>query len=222
LTYVGDERTPAETNHIVPDTGHDEAPRTSISKPSKKPQPTCVISGEAIEKDRMIRLVIGPDGVLYPDFSENLPGTAFWCNLYRPTLEQALRDNPFGAVIPADIIDRIEKGLRSQALAMISMARKAGQFYTGAEKTEQLLRDNRAAIYVTASPRDADTRMKLTMITGDKCRIVDLFTSEELSTASGANKVFHASMMPGGTAKQFFVHVKRLNLLTNPNHKKED
>lgn len=222
MTYAGDERTPADLTHIAPDNiGHDATPHASIAKP-KKPLPTCIMSGEALDKDRMIRLVIGPDGVLYPDFAEKLPGRAFWCNLYRPVFEQALHDNPFGATIPDDMMDRVEKGLRTLALGLISMARKAGHLYTGAEKTEQLVRDGHAAIYLTASPRDGDTRMKITFLAGEKCRIVDLFTSDELSTASGMNKVFHAAMMHGGTSKQFFVHVKRLNLFLNPSNKKAD
>lgn len=220
MTYAGDERTPADLTTTAPDTGCGGSPLESNkleSTPSKKIKTdrtqTCAASGEVLDADRMIRLVIGPDGVLYPDFAENLPGTAFWCNLYRPVLERALTDNPFGdAIIPPDMMDRIEKGLRAQAMGMISMARKSGAMFTGAEKTEQLLRDGRAGIYLTASPRDADTRMKLTALAGDRCRIVDLFTSAELSTATGANKVFHAAMLPGGTAKYFFTHVKRLNL----------
>lgn len=224
MTYAGDEQTP---NDLTP-TAHDDvcgASPVESKTPSKKPKTdrtqSCAASGEVLDMDRMIRLVIGPDGVLYPDFAENLPGTAFWCNLYRPVLEQALSDNPFGATIPADMMDRIEQGLRAQALGMISMARKSGAMFTGAEKTEQLLRDGRAGIYLTASPRDADTRMKLTVLAGDRCRIVDLFTSAELSAATGANKVFHAAMLPGGTAKHFFTHVKRLNL-TRPQTEKAE
>ena len=100
----------------------------------------CVQSGEMLDKDRMIRFVIGPGNTLYPDFHEDLPGPVFWCNLYRETVEKAIEEKAFGpdVVIPADIMDQIEKGIRNQAISMISMARKAGQLATRAEKTEQL------------------------------------------------------------------------------------
>ena len=106
----------------------------------------------------------------------------------------------------------IEKGLRHQALSMISMARKAGHLYTGAEKTEQLIKSGKAAIYLTGSEKDADTRMKLTFLAGDKVRVIDLFSSEELSQASGMNKVFHAALLRGTLADRFFTNVRRMNL----------
>lgn len=190
-----------------------------VSKTSKaKPAPVCIMSGETLDPERMLRFVIGPDGTLFPDFAENLPGKAVWCNLYRPTLQQAIDTNAFSkafgqdVAIPANIAETIEKGLRHQALSMISMARKAGQLVTGAEKTEQVLRSGKAGVYLTAAAKDADTREKLSFLARKDVRIVDLFTSDELSQASGARKVFHAGMTRGGVAARFFVHVKRLNL----------
>lgn len=194
-------------------------PSAPASKASKaKSAPVCIMSGETLDPERMLRFVIGPDGTLFPDFAENLPGKAVWCNLYRPTMQQAIDTNAFSKAfgqdiaIPANIAETIEKGLRHQALSMVSMARKAGQLVTGAEKTEQVLRSGKAGVYLTAAAKDADTREKLSFLARKDVRIVDLFTSDELSQASGARKVFHAGMTRGGVAARFFVHVKRLNL----------
>lgn len=226
MTYAGDEQTPAELNASMPpdNARHGDADLRAQStdtenRPPKKGKkaPSCIVSGEELDTGRMLRFVIGPGDVLYPDFADKLPGTAYWCNLYRPTLDTALRDNAFArvagkpVVIPTDIHAQIERGLRQQALAMVSMARKAGLMSTGAEKSEQVIRSGKAGIYLTAAQKDADTRMKLTFL-AKKCRIVDLFDSDELSTASGANKVVHAVMTRGGSAERFFDHVKRLNL----------
>jgi ribosomal protein L7Ae-like RNA K-turn-binding protein len=221
LIYAGDQ-TPAELKNAMPDEPrHDgfvcvtesDKPASHGGKKSK-PAPVCVVSGEALDTERMLRFVIGPENTLYPDFAENLPGKVLWCNLYGPTLRQALATKAFGAdvVIPDTILDTIEKGLRFQALSMVSMARKAGHLYTGAEKTEQMIRNGKAAIYLTASPKDADTRMKLTLLSGQAVKIVDLFDSDELSRASGMNKVFHAALMRGALTKRFFANVRRMNL----------
>lgn len=196
-----------------------DAPSAPVSKASKaKPAPVCIMSGETLDPDRMLRFVIGPDDALFPDFAENLPGKAVWCNLYRQTMQQAVEADAFSKAfgqsvkIPENILETIEKGLRHQALSMVSMARKAGQLVTGAEKTEQVLRSGKAGVYLTAAAKDADTREKLSFLARKDVRIVDLFTSDELSQASGARKVFHAGMTRGGVAARFFVHVKRLNL----------
>lgn len=223
MIYAG-EKTPADLNTVVPDEPRPDdgtiasiasGPVTETRQPkNKKPAPVCVMSGTALELERMLRFVIGPGNTLYADFAENLPGKVFWCNLYGPTLRQALEINPFGSdiIIPGTMLDTIEKGLRYQAITMISMARKAGHLYTGAEKTEQLIKSGKAAIYLTGSDKDADTRMKLTFLAGDKVRVIDLFSSEELSRASGMNKVFHAALLRGTLADRFFANVRRMNL----------
>jgi uncharacterized protein len=175
LIYAG-EKTPADLNTFAPeDIRHDDGtiastsqtPATETRPPkNKKPSPVCIISGTALEPERMLRFVVGPENTLYADFAENLPGKAFWCNLYGPTLRQAIETQAFGTdiIIPETMLATIEKGLRHQALSMISMARKAGHLYTGAEKTEQLIKSGKAAIYLTGSEKDADTRMKLTFL----------------------------------------------------------
>ncbi len=224
MIYAG-EKTPADLNTIAPDDiRHDDGTIASITpdlpppaktSKNKKPAPSCIMSGMAMETERMLRFVVGPENTLYADFAENLPGDrVFWCNLYGPTLRQALETNPFGTdiIIPDGMEDTIEKGLRYQALTMVSMARKAGHLYTGAEKTEQLIKSGKAAIYLTGSGKDADTRMKLTFLAGDKVRVIDLFSSEEISQASGMNKVFHAALLRGTLAERFFATVRRMNL----------
>lgn len=220
MTYAEDTKNdlPAAT----PDENRGGEDMPVSAKPAKvKPDPICVVTGEPKEKERMLRFVIGPENVLYPDFAENLPGEAFWCNLYRKTLDKGLAENSFASAsgkpvtIPEDIIAQIERGLRQQAIAMVSMARKAGKLVTGAEKTEQIVKTGRAAIYLTASPRDGDTRQKISFHTEENdTRIIDIFTSEELSNASGVNKVVHAAILRSQLAERLFTHVKRITLFS--------
>lgn len=226
MITTGDHTTPAESNPAMLDPRHGDTAPLRPARISKKPVPACIVSGENLDPSRMLKFVIGPDNLLYPDFSENLPGAAYWCNLYRDTLVTALDRNLFGEksghaiIIPPDMMERIETGLRAQALSMISMARKAGMLVTGAEKTEAALRSGKAGTYLTSAAREADTRQKLTFH-AQNCRIIDLFTSDELTGASGGNGVVHAAMMRGGIADRFFEHVKRLNLF-QPKPVKED
>ena len=227
MIYAGD-YSPTETDKAVPDEVRDASPvagDTPYVKPPKiKKHPVCIQTGTELEEDRLMRFVIGPENTLYPDFSAELPGKILWCSLYRRTVQDAIDSNAFAraagqdVVIPADMMEQIERGLRHKALSLLSMTKKAGHLLTGAEKTEQVLRSGKAGIYLTAAAKDADTREKLTFLamnTHPPARVVDLFTSEELSRASGANKVFHAVMTRGGTTDRFFIHVKRMNLFRN-------
>ena len=216
MTYAGD-ITPADQtsgNAVITD-GGDGTPAPYVKPPKPAPTFTCIQSGEKLEKERVLRFVIGPENTLYPDFSEDLPGQPMWCNLYRPVVQAAIDNHAFGdnVIIPSDMMDQIERGLRHQALSMLSMCKKAGALLTGAEKTETMLKSGKAIVYLTASPKEADTRYKLSFIAQENdARVVDFFTSDELSKASGASKVFHAALGRGGTTAKFFVHVKRMNL----------
>lgn len=233
MIYAGD-HSPTEKDATITGTTRDDGARESIAenaadapyvKPAKvKPLPVCIHSGKAMEEERMMRFVIGPEDVLYPDFSGDLPGKPMWCSLYRETMQEAVRDNSFAKAsgktvnIPENIMDQIDMGLRNQALSMLSMCKKSGHLLTGAEKTEQVLKSGKAGIYLTAAAKDADTREKLAFLSqAVNARTVDMFTSDELSKASGANKVFHAAMTRGGTTERFFTHVKRMNLFKKLN-----
>jgi len=229
LIYAGD-HSPTENEADVPGKTRDAVPAESTAekpyvKPEKvKPLPVCIHTGKPMEAERMMRFVIGPEDVLYPDFAGNLPGKPLWCSLYRETLQEAVDQNSFAkaagkpVTIPADIMAQIDRGLRHQALAMLSMTKKAGHLLTGAEKTEQVLKSGKAGVYLTAAAKDADTREKLSFLARE-ARIVDMFTSDELSKASGANKVFHAAMTRGGTTDRFFAHVKRMHLFRDQTQK---
>lgn len=225
MIYAGD-HSPTETDKTVPGDARDASPVVNQPKSQKSAvkQHICIHSGVALEEDRLMRFVIGPEDVLYPDFSADLPGKVLWCSLFRQTVQDAINNNSFAkaagqdVTIPAGLMDQVERGLRQKALSLLSMTKKAGHLLTGAEKAEQMLRSGKAGIYLTAAARDADTREKLTFLAlnADRpARIVDMFTSEELSRASGANKVFHAVMSRGGTTDRFFSHVKRMHLFRN-------
>lgn len=230
MIYAGD-HSPTETDKAVPDDVRDASPVADsaesipyVKPPKVKKLPICIHTGIEFEEDRLMRFVIGPEDVLYPDFSGDLPGKVLWCSLYRQTVQDAIDCNSFAKAagqdvkIPADLMDQVERGLRNKALAMLSMTKKAGHLLTGAEKTEQVLRSGKAGIYLTSAAKDGDTREKLTFLALNApltVRIVDMFTSEELSRASGANKVVHAAMTRGGTTERFFTHVKRMHLFRN-------
>ena len=210
---------------IVTSEGQDAAQPTAPAEPSaevpakKIKTETCLVSGETLPRDQMIRLVIGPDSMLYVDLDAKLPGTGFWITLGHSILAQAISRGSFTAAddsikIPENIDEIITKALTRKALDMLSMARKAGDLITGADKCEQILRSRKGGVYVTAAEESAVTRRKLANL-ARSLPVIDQFSSADLSTHSGAQNVWHAVIRRGPLCQPFLNAVDRLNKFNN-------
>ncbi|WP_435641643.1 DUF448 domain-containing protein [Micavibrio aeruginosavorus] len=195
----------------------DEPPAAPVKKIKTE---TCVVSGETLPRDQMIRLVIGPDSTLYLDLDAKLPGTGFWITLGQSILAQAVRDGLFvtadqkAVTIPENMTEIITKALTRKALDMLSMGRKAGDLITGADKCEQVLRSRKGGVYVTAAEESAVTRRKLVNL-ARSLPVIDQFSSADLSTHSGAQNVWHAVIRRGPLCQPFLNAVDRLNKFNN-------
>lgn len=101
---------------------------------------TCIVSGQSLPRDLLIRFVAGPDGHAVPDLAERLPGRGVWIEGRAETLRTAavrkLLERRIGAGLgdmEADI-SNIGALLRKRALGVAMMARRAGHFVGGAGK----------------------------------------------------------------------------------------
>ncbi len=55
----------------------------------------CIVTREALEKDQLIRFVLGPEDEIFPDLAGKLPGRGAWVKSDRAVLEQAVKKNAF-------------------------------------------------------------------------------------------------------------------------------
>src|SRR5882672_2626067 len=73
----------------------------------------CIVTREALEKDQLLRFVLGPEDVVFPDLNGKLPGRGAWVKSERAVLEQAVKKNAFAkafqapAKVPADLAERV-------------------------------------------------------------------------------------------------------------------
>jgi predicted RNA-binding protein YlxR (DUF448 family) len=101
---------------------------------------TCILSGESLPRDRLIRFVAGPEGHAVVDLAERLPGRGAWIELSAESLRRAddrkLLNRRIGAGFgdaEADI-KQIARMLRARAIATAGMARRAGCLVGGSGK----------------------------------------------------------------------------------------
>jgi uncharacterized protein len=174
----------------------------------------CIVSGNVLPKEALIRFVLGPDNRLVPDISVKLPGKGIYVTAQRLYIEKALATKAFHKKLKKPVIaDQelagfIEICLKKYALSLLSMAKKSGQITTGYEKVSAVKRKEEAVI-IRASDSAAEIKEK-----DHKQKsisdVINIFTNEELSLALGGNNIMYAALRKGSLSDKFVTSVNRI------------
>jgi predicted RNA-binding protein YlxR (DUF448 family) len=174
----------------------------------------CLVSRQVRPKAELLRFVVGPEGRLIVDPAERLPGRGLWLTPHRDIVESAVAKGLFAkaagqrVVVPGELADDVERLLRQRCLALLGLARRAGQLRTGFEKVRDDLKAGRVALLLAASDGAADGRRKLAALAGE-LPVIALFDSAELSAALGVDGVVHAGVAAGGMAERLLREFER-------------
>ena len=197
-----------EVPGTAPGEGEDEAE-------GKGPLRRCLVTREVRPKAELLRFVVGPEDRLLPDPAERLPGRGLWLTPRRDIVAAAAAKGHFAkaagrrVVLPSDLAGEVERLLRGRCLALLGLARRAGQLRTGFEKVREDLKAGRAGLLLGARDGAVDGRQKLAALAGDRTEVT-LFDSAELSAALGREKVVHAMVAEGGMAVRLRRELERL------------
>ena len=167
----------------------------------------CLGSRQVRPKNELLRFVVGPDDRLSVDPAERLPGRGLWLTPRRDIVEGAVAKGLFAkaagrrVVVPTDLAGDIERLLGQRCLALLGLARRAGQLRTGFEKVREDLKAGRVGLLLAASDGAADGRGKLAALAGE-IPVFALFDSAQLSAALGVDGVVHGCVAPGGMAER--------------------
>lgn len=181
----------------------------------------CIVSGESLPKDQMIRFVAGPDGSVVADLDGKLPGRGLWLSARRDMIETATRKRAFARAArralttPPDFADQIALMLRRRCLDTLGFARRAGLVTAGFDKVKAEAKAGRVLMLLEASDGADDGRRKLTALV-PKAPVIDLFSGAELATILGRDHVVHVALLAGPLAQRPLVarlehHIARLS-----------
>ena len=183
---------------------------------------SCIVSRREMEKEALLRFVAGPDGRIYPDLKETLPGRGVWVEARRACVEQAVAKNLFARSLKAqvtaeeDLADTVGRLLADRAIQALALARKAGLVVTGFVKVDGTIRSNQASLLFHGSDAAQDGRRKLAQaitfvrkMGGDEVAVFDCWTSAEMGTALGLDAATHAAAMEGGATSALRRAVER-------------
>jgi len=203
------------------------------------PERKCVLTGEIKRQEHLLRLVEGPEGTLFADVANKLPGRGVWVTAERHLIEAAIADKSFiravsrslkkgikGSDIPDGLCDLVEMLVAKRVLDRLGLEKGAGRVITGSEKARAVLKDVRTPVAMVFQAGDAslDGRGKiasLAKVTG--VDVVDCFDRDELSLALGRENVVHAVLVAGGVMDRLEADLVRLaGFRKNPEMKDEE
>ena len=134
---------------------------------AKGPLRRCLVTREIRPKAELLRFVVGPDDRLLTDPAERMPGRGLWLTPRRDIVAIAAAKGLFAkaarrrVVLPSDLAGEVEQLLRARCLALLGLARRAGQLRTGFEKVREDLKAGRAGLLLAARDGAPDGRQKL-------------------------------------------------------------
>ncbi len=177
---------------------------------------TCIVTREQKPEDQLIRFVMAPDGTVVPDLQRKLPGRGCWVSRNRVNLAEAVKRNAFaralgeGAKTDPGLPDLVEKLMRKEAVAALSLCRKAGLAVSGFMKVEEALGRGHVLVLLHAQSAALDGTEKLNRKSGPNAAILDLFSAEELGLAFGRENVVHAALNTGGQSQKLLALARGL------------
>lgn len=173
------------------------------------PERRCIVSGETGTTATLVRFAIGPDDQVVPDIEGKLPGRGIWVTSNRDAVEKAAQKGLFAraakqnAKAPADLADQVEAGLRRRVLALLGLARKAGQVMAGHAKVEEAaMKAQVVALFLASDAGKEGQKNAKAIAAGVDAPIVAEFSAEQLGLALGRPNVVHAALTASGAASK--------------------
>jgi predicted RNA-binding protein YlxR (DUF448 family)/ribosomal protein L30E len=179
------------------------------------PQRRCIVTGQSLPREDLLRFVVAPDGAVVPDLDEKLPGRGLWLRAERDILRTACAKGAFSKAarretkLPDDLAAQVERLLRRRCLDLIGLARRSGALTAGFEKVRAFLASEDAGALIAASDGAADGRAKIRAL-APEMPMVDALTAEELGAAIGREHIVHAVVAKGRLAERLLHEARRL------------
>ena len=165
---------------------------------------TCILSGQNLPREQLIRFVVGLDGHVVADLACKLPGRGVWIENNAESLRRVAATNLLTRSIGAgfreveeDIL-QIAQMLRQRAFSSAGLARRAGDLVGGSGK---LAAEGESFAGLLAAPDASDRemrRLESRLDVGWTSRELD---ATELGRVFGRDSLAFAAVRRGGVAK---------------------
>lgn len=158
---------------------------------------------------------MGPAGEIVPDIEARLPGRGLWLTPRRDIVERAVAKRAFAraarrpvAVAP-ELADRVESLLARRAVDLLGLARRAALAVAGFDRVNEAIRQDRAALLLSAVD-GASAGIRKLAGAGRDLRAASVLTSIELGAAFGRERIVHAAVAGGPLCERLWQDLSRL------------
>ncbi|MBR7158384.1 MAG: DUF448 domain-containing protein [Alphaproteobacteria bacterium] len=192
--------------------------KTGISVTDDVSVRKCLISGDLLPRERMIRFVLGPENLLTPDIEAKLPGKGFWLNARRDIVETALLSKRWftkaarhDVVIPEDLLTILDNLLGQRCKNLLGIAKKSGKVVAGFEKVEAALGKGKVQTLLFAADGADGSLAKLKNLP-EGMKIMRDLTAEEQGEALGRSNCVFVGLYSGKLTDTLEAELQRLRL----------
>lgn len=181
------------------------------------PERQCIATREVLPVSQMVRFVVGPDDMIYPDILGKLPGRGIWVKAEKAALEKAAGKGIFArgakkpVKVPEGLVAEVEAQIARRVIELISLARKSGKAVAGYEKVKGWLDMEEASVLIQAS--DGSERGKSKLSTPHFGTFIGWLTADELGLAFGRQVVIHGALSAGGLTSRVVEEAQRLKAI---------
>ena len=209
-------RLPTPDNPEAAEPIEQDIERDMDDEPEAGPLRRCAVTRERDYRARMIRFVVAPDRVLFPDLVAKLPGRGIWLSARRDVLETARARGAFAraargpVTVPADLTAQVQAGLTRRTAELLGLTRRAGQAVCGFQKAREWLLAGRAGLIVQATDGSLDERRRF--LSGAKdVRVAAPLSGLALGAVFGRDHVVHVAVAHGRLAEALSIETYRLS-----------
>jgi predicted RNA-binding protein YlxR (DUF448 family) len=201
---------PLMAENLEPEQIGDDAPDQGNG-----PVRRCIVSGELLGKEEMIRFVVGPGNEIVPDIQGRLPGRGIWLSAKRAMVDTACKKNLFAKAarlsvrLPDDLASQVDKLMSRRCLNLLGLARRAGEAVAGFEKATACLRRGEGAALLAANDGSTAGKNKVNALAPNLVRL-EAFSGDELGAALGRSTAVHVVLTHGRLAKRLTAEIARL------------
>ena len=173
---------------------------------SKETTRKCIVTGQIIDKEQLLRFTILPDNTVVPDFKKKLPGKGLYTINSHTALLKAINNNLFAKASKTNakalpsLMEQVENILQKQALDIISLSRKAGILISGMDKVKEAIKKGNVAFLHEATDAGEDGHNKILTI-AKNIEIFNLFKIEELDKELAKENTVHLAFAKSSMAQ---------------------
>ncbi len=187
-----------------------------------QPERTCIGCRSTMNKDEVVRLIAGPEGILI-DYREKLPGRAAYVCPRRECIEKAFtRDTLAKAfrhkIRPPDLapfIMHLQTIITGKIKSFLAISVKAGKIAVGYSAVHDALEKGRVFLLLYASDISEGTRDKVAVHGVALPRQTTLFPRSELGQILNRELVGVVALLDQGLADSLWGEIMRLKNLIN-------